>query len=238
MKPNPIPEGWSVEWLDEVDSTSDYLRRGSHAPGTVVAARRQTSGRGRRDNRWQSAEGQSLTFSVLIRPEAPLALWPRLSLAAGLATADTLESMGYEPGIKWPNDLWIGRRKVAGILVESSDMGAVVGIGLNLSMREFGPGIDATSLLLEDGREWEAEDVLDLLLPRLGAWSSRIGAEFPEIVEGVRRRCVLAGHRVRLVTTHGVLRGIVREIGEKGELLLETESGLVPVIQAEEVRLV
>ncbi len=238
MSIDSTPEGWSVLWLEEVDSTNDFLRLGGHPPGTVVVAKRQIRGRGRRDNRWQSEEGQSLTFSVLLRPDAPVSLWPRLSLAAGLATAEALEAMGYQPGVKWPNDIWIRGRKVAGILVESSDEGAVVGIGMNLSMREFGPGIEATSLLLEDGRSWSPEEVLELLLPRLAAATSRIGSDFEELLEGVRQRCVLTGHHVHLRTSRGELTGRVSEIGSKGELMIETPDGIVPVIQAEEVRVI
>ena len=236
MRTSGVPEGWSIVWLDEVDSTNDHLRRSGSRPGTVVVAKRQTQGRGRRDNRWQSVEGQSLTFSVLLRPEVPLALWPRLSLAAGLAVAETLEGMGYEAGVKWPNDLWIGGRKVAGILVESSDDGAVVGIGLNLGMQEFEPGIEATSLLIEDGRSWEPAEVLGLLLPRLAGRSEAIGSRFEEVLEGVRSRCVLSGRRVALRTSRGQEFGEVDGIGSKGELMLRTANGLIPVIQAEEVR--
>lgn len=231
------PDGWSIVWLPEVDSTNDYLRRGSHPPGTVVVAERQTSGRGRRDNRWHSVEGESLTFSVLIRPEVPIALWSRLSLAAGLAASECLETMGYEVGIKWPNDLWILGRKVAGILVESSDAGAVVGIGMNLNNRRLDPELEATSLLLEDGRDWEVGEVLELLLPRLAAWSSRIGADFEELIDGVRRRCVLSGRRVRLQTSRGGMEGQVIGIGARGELRIETPEGVETVIQAEQVRL-
>ncbi|MCH7227688.1 biotin--[acetyl-CoA-carboxylase] ligase [Haloferula sp. A504] len=236
MSPDHLPDGWSIHWLDEVDSTNDHLHRSEYPPGTVVVAKRQTQGRGRRQNRWQSVEGESLTFSVLLRPTVPLALWPRLSLAAGLAVAETLEKMGYEAGLKWPNDLWIRERKVGGILVESSDDGAVVGIGLNLGMRDFDPGIEATSLLIEDGRHWEAAEVLDLLLPRLAGRSASIGDGFEAMLEEIRRRCVLSGRRVVLRTSRGEQTGEVVGIGSKGELLLRTADGVLPVIQAEEVR--
>lgn len=238
MNADRLPDGWSILWLDEIDSTNDHLHRGDYPPGTVVVAERQTQGRGRRRNRWQSVEGESLTFSVLLRPAVPLALWPRLSLAAGLAVAETLERMGYEVGVKWPNDLWIRGRKVGGILVESSDGGAVVGIGLNLGMREFDPGIDATSLLIEDGRRWEAAEVLDLLLPRLAGRSESIGDGFEGILQEIRSRCVLSGRRVKLRTSRGERTGEVSGIGARGELLLRTADGVVPVIQAEEVRLI
>lgn len=238
MNADRLPDGWRILWLDEVDSTNDHLHRSDYPPGTVVVAKRQTQGRGRRQNRWQSVEGESLTFSVLLRPAVPLALWPRLSLAAGLAVAETLERMGYEAGVKWPNDLWIRGRKVGGILVESSDDGAVVGIGLNLGMREFGPGIDATSLRVEDGRRWEAAEVLDLLLPRLAGRSESIGEGFEEILQQIRSRCVLSGRRVTLRTSRGEQTGEVSGIGARGELLLRTADGVVPVIQAEEVRLI
>ena len=76
-----------------------------------------------------------------MRPEEPKALWPRLALAAGLAVTEAVESCGLQAGIKWPNDVWIGQRKVAGILVEAGSDFAVIGIGLNVNSTEFPPEV-------------------------------------------------------------------------------------------------
>lgn len=235
---NELPAGWSVEWREEVDSTNERLRKEPSHHGRVIVADRQLAGRGRRGAPWHSVPGESLTFSVFLKPSAPIALWPRLSLAAGLALAETLERLGYAPGIKWPNDVWLGGRKLAGILVESSDDGAIIGMGLNLNDRDFPDALEATSLALEDGREWEREEVLGMLLPRIDGWSRRIDGGFAEIVSGVGQRCVLTGERVRLRTPAGETEGVVRGIGGSGGLLLDRGGEVSELIQADEVRVV
>src|SRR6478735_9128147 len=102
-----FPEPFRLLVRESVESTNDEVRilAQTGAPdGLVVLAERQTAGRGRRGAAWFSQAGESLAFSVLLRPDEPKALWPRLALAAGLAVTEAVESFGTQPGIKWPND--------------------------------------------------------------------------------------------------------------------------------------
>lgn len=132
-------------WLDEVDSTNAYLsREGSSidAPAMVIA-RKQTAGRGQRGNSWESAPGENLTFSVLIRPAGVRANEQfAISEATALAVADFLERHEIAAKVKWPNDIYVGDKKICGILIRHSLTGAeiswsILGVGVNINQTEF-----------------------------------------------------------------------------------------------------
>ncbi len=236
-----LPDPLRLLVREAVDSTNDESRRlaeNGAADGLVVVAERQTEGRGRRGAAWFSPPGESLAFSLLVRPQEPKPLWPRLALAAGLAVAEAVESRGIACGIKWPNDVWVDDRKVAGVLVEAGRDFAIVGIGLNVNAREFPAGVSeiATSLALADGREHPRDEVLAAILRRLENRRRQIGAAFPELLEAVRERCVLTGRTVMLTTSGGPKSGRVEGIGDSGELLLRTAAALERIVQADEIR--
>ncbi len=149
----------SVRLVQETGSTNSDLRVAAleGAPeGEVLLAEVQTGGRGRRDRTWSSPPNSGLTFSVLLRPDVvPAARWGWLPLLTGVATASALMRIGrIDVGLKWPNDLLVGDRKLGGILVERVETphgppAAVVGIGINVSLAEDElPVPTATSLLL------------------------------------------------------------------------------------------
>ncbi len=227
---------------ESVESTNDEVRVLAQAgapDGLVLLAERQTAGRGRRGAAWFSPAGTSLAFSILVRPDEPKALWPRLALAAGLAVAEAVESFGLQAGIKWPNDVWIGQRKVAGILVEAGSDFAVVGIGLNVNSTEFPPEVSeiATSLRLEASRDFSRAEVLGEIIRKFAGRRRLIGNDFDALISAVRLRCVLTGKRVMLTTANGARGGTVEGIADGGELLLRTQNGLERLIQADEVRM-
>lgn len=232
------PEGWRIERLEEIDSTNEEVKRRMPEDGLVLITERQVSGRGRRGNVWLSDPGAGLTFSVALRPLEPIGLWPRLALATGLAVAEGLGKLGFEAEVKWPNDVLLGGRKVCGVLVEAVGPVAVVGIGLNVNAGDFPEGLEATSLKLESGVDWDKDEVLAVVLGALKRRSGQIGGEFPELVGSLRERCYLSGKRVVMKSPSGPLEGMVREIGDTGELVLETAFGVQRVLQADEVRVV
>lgn len=235
-----VPPGWRLEILETVDSTNEWLKRAPHAAhGTVVVAERQTRGRGRRGAAWSSEPGSGLTVSVGLRPEVAKSLWPRFSLLAGLAVAQALERLGIEAGIKWPNDVWIGGRKVAGILVEALDQTVIVGIGLNVGTRRFdGPlAGTATSLWLEGARGATRAEVLGWVLAALHRGAARMERDFGDLLDGVRERCVLTGREVSLTLDGREARGRVRGLGDRGELLFEPRGGdSLSLMHADDVR--
>lgn len=231
-----IPAFFRLLRLDSVDSTNDEVRRravAGAAEGLVVVAERQMAGRGRRGAAWFSPPGESLALSILLRPSEPKALWPQLALAAGLAVA---EAVGMQAGVKWPNDVWIGGRKVAGILIEAGPDFAVVGIGVNVNTVEFPEGVVATSLRIETGEAHSRKEILRKILQRFERRRGQIGADFAPLLDEIRLRCILTGHRVSLTTAGGPQVGCVEGIAAGGELLLRTERGIERLIQADQVR--
>ena len=211
-----FPEPFRLLVRETTESTNDdasEFGRGGAGDGLVILAGRQTAGRGRRGAAWFAPAGESLAFSMLVRPAEPKALWPRLALAAGLAVAEAVEAFGLPCGIKWPNDVWIGGRKVAGILVEAGADFAVVGIGLNVNTAAFPADISgATSLRIEGGREFPRGDVLGEIVHKFAVRRRQIGGDFPALLDAVRQRCVLTGNRVGLTTASGPRTGIVEGI--------------------------
>ena len=147
-----------IKWYQTLDSTNTQAAREiSQAPdGTVWIADFQTAGRGQRGNRWESAKCENLTFSILFKPTflSPAQQFA-ISEVAAIGVCRYLRSKGLPAQIKWPNDIYIGNKKICGMLIEHSISGdklagSIIGIGLNLNQREFSSDApNPTSLLLE-----------------------------------------------------------------------------------------
>lgn len=162
--------------LGSCGSTNSFLREhAAELPSlTLVTAREQTAGRGQRGNTWESQPGKNLTVSMLWKPEGFEACRQfAVSEAVSLAVADTLKEFGIEAKVKWPNDIYVGDRKICGILIEHSVAGrniesTVAGIGLNVNQREFfSDAPNPVSMLQSSGREHDLEAVLASLYRRL-----------------------------------------------------------------------
>jgi BirA family biotin operon repressor/biotin-[acetyl-CoA-carboxylase] ligase len=237
-----FPDPFRLLVRESAASTNDELRtlaeKGA-SEGLVLLAMEQTAGRGRRGAVWYAPAGESLAFSILLRPKEPKALWPRLALAAGLSVAQAVESFGPSAGIKWPNDVWIGRRKVAGILVEAGRDFAIVGIGLNVNSTKFPSEVSeiATSLRIETGMDFPLPDVLTEIIRRFARCSHQIGDDFEIVLDMIRQRCVLTGQQVSLTTSSSPRQGKVLGIASGGGLLLRTENSVEQLLQADELRI-
>lgn len=222
-------------------TNSDALEaaRAGAPHGAVHFADEQRAGRGRGNHRWQSAAGDGLYVSVLLRPQIPAARLPLLPLAAGLAAADAVRTVSdLSVDLRWPNDLLIGARKAGGILVESKIEGnaaafAVVGIGINVHQRAFDPGLatPATSLDIEAGRRICRQALLACLLKSLerealGLLDPGAAAAIPARVESASKWA-----RDRRVEVHGpqACVGITAGLDENGFLRVRTDEGLVTV---------
>jgi BirA family biotin operon repressor/biotin-[acetyl-CoA-carboxylase] ligase len=148
------------------------------ADGTVVVAESQTAGRGRHHRRWHDEPGASLLCSILLRPRLSPAQWPLLSLVTGVAVAHALRrGAGVAARLRWPNDVMVDGRKLAGILVESrsgADPVVVIGIGINVGQERFPGELQgrATSLRLVTGRTVDRDELLRVLVEELAAWRS------------------------------------------------------------------
>jgi BirA family biotin operon repressor/biotin-[acetyl-CoA-carboxylase] ligase len=202
------------------DSTNERARdlAASGAPhGTLVTADEQTAGRGRQGREWVATPGTSLLLSLVLRSPTDA-----LPLAAAVAVC---EALPVEAAIKWPNDIWVDRRKVAGILVEArpQEGWAVLGIGVNV--REAPPVEHSTSL---EGAI-SVEDLLSHVLVALDRWLSE---PLPAVLAAWRARDALLGQRIRWENGSGEGIGI----DENGALLVDTGSGVV-ALDAGEVHL-
>jgi BirA family biotin operon repressor/biotin-[acetyl-CoA-carboxylase] ligase len=163
--------GRPYRFVERTASTQRLL--GANDPeGAVAVADEQTEGRGRLGRRWLAPAGTSLLVSVLLRPDVKPARLPELSLVAGRACAEAItEAAGLETEVKFPNDLLVRGRKVAGILAEASEGRVVLGFGVNVSQAAgelpTEPRTPATSLLLETGRPVDRAELLVALLDHL-----------------------------------------------------------------------
>lgn len=246
--------GWirSVRWLAEVDSTNRYaLAEAGSAQQLetprLVAAERQTAGRGRLGRRWYADSG-TLTFSLLLA-EGDLGVarprWPQLALVAGLAVAEAIEMFVAPVGaaLKWPNDVYVDGGKLAGILVEAGGRvgcdHVVVGIGVNVST-DFGAAPTevaerARSLAVVAGRPIDRWAVLPVILERLAEgvrqWSNEAGG----LVERYRRRCYLTGREVQARQGERVLRGRCLGLADDGSLQLAIAEGAVHRLHSGEI---
>jgi len=231
-----------VEVLDSAPSTNPVAAERAMAggpDGLVVVADHQTAGRGRLDRTWDSAPGTALTFSMLLRPQTPTRAWPWLPLLTGYAVDKVLKARGVAAGVKWPNDVLIAEKKVAGILVERIETptgpAAVVGVGINVALTSDElPVPTATSLEIELG---QAPDRTDLLVEVLNgireayaAWEAGGDLSGMRLAESYAAACVTVGQRVRVDLPDGrQLEGTAVEIDPTGQLVVEHDGVRTPV---------
>ena len=239
---------WQITVLDEVGSTSDWLKQhAANLPiGTVVFAESQTAGRGRRNNRWLAPRGRDLMFSLLLAPAAAMEKWPRITTLAALAICKAIEAeLPLQPRIKWPNDVYLNDRKVSGLLAETvttrDGMRIILGIGLNVNALDFPPDLHATSLLkqLQPAaiRELDRNALANRLLNSLHTEFARIDNDFPAAIAEVRERSWLIGRQIRCRAEGREVHGRVLDLNEEGHLMLELQDGSsLTLTSAEEIR--
>ncbi len=249
----PLRVGREIRILAEVGSTNDAVAEQAGAgaeEGLVIAAERQTDGRGRKGAAWIAPAGHNLTFSVLLRPQMPLEFWPRLSHIAALAVANGVEpwTNGMEPQLKWPNDVYADSSKLAGILVETrtSSRGSfvVLGIGLNVNSAPTDFPLELTHTLisvaaLNGGTRVNRGEVCGSILAELNRFLAAADDRFPELIPEMERRSLLLGKPIRYRTKDGWEQTTMVGYGDLGEMLVQRdESSLVEtILTAEEVRL-
>jgi BirA family transcriptional regulator, biotin operon repressor / biotin---[acetyl-CoA-carboxylase] ligase len=211
--------------------------------GAIVLAEEQTSGRGRQGRVWSSPRGRALTLSVVLRAEpGSLELLP---LTAAVAVCEACElAAPVHCAVKWPNDVWIEERKVAGILIESRprEGWAVVGIGLNVdtALDELAPELreGATSLRIAAGSPVDREQVLEALLARLAARAVPSGEGGGDaVLSALRERDALNGRRIAWATAGRRLEGEARGINDEGRLVVFDDRGERHALDAGEVHL-
>jgi len=198
--------------------------------GALVVADHQTAGRGRLGRSWEAPPGTALLCSILLKPPADRAA-PQLSLVAGVAVADAIEQVvGLAAQLKWPNDVMLRRRKVAGCLAEARDGAVVLGIGVNVNQTgDQLPG-RAGSLRTLTGRDWDREELLAWLLDDLGRrHADWLANGLDGVYDGLAPRDFLRGRRVTVNGTSGTAVKIARD----GRLEIAVGDGVVRVDSGE-----
>ncbi|MEO9138371.1 MAG: biotin--[acetyl-CoA-carboxylase] ligase [Jatrophihabitans sp.] len=226
----------SARWprIDVVEQTSstnaDLIERIDPADRTVLIAEHQVAGRGRFDREWNSPARAGLTFSVLLRPDVPLASWGWLPLLTGTALAEAVrDETGVQTALKWPNDLLVGDAKAAGILAQTAGDAVVIGIGLNVSTTaEELPVATATSLQLAGAERPDRTRLLIAILERLDAraaqWNDCGGdAAACGLDVAYRSICSTLGTDVRVAAADGsVVEGRAEDLDGFGHLVVRT----------------
>lgn len=238
----------TVEVAPALPSTNaaaiDRARAGA-PDGHVVVADHQTAGRGRLDRTWETPPGSAVTFSMVLRPRTPTRAWPWLPLLAGYAVDKALQARGLATGVKWPNDVLVGDKKVAGILVErvETDTGpaAVVGVGVNVGLTaDELPVPTATSMLVELGEPVDRTDVLVELLNAVreafDAWEEGGDLNGMRLMDSYSAACVTLGRDVTVELPGGTaLSGRAVDIDPTGQLVVETADGVRHPVSAGDV---
>lgn len=242
--------GRQVTVLERVTSTNDAAWQealSGASEGTVIFAEEQTAGRGRMGRSWLSPPRSGLLFSVVLRPELEVRQSNLLTVVSAVAVAEALqERLGPHARIRWPNDITVRDRKVAGILVEGRSLATgsafVLGIGVNVRARprEFPPEIreTATSLAAETGTPPERNDLARRLLASLDRWYGdlRLG-EYGHIARRWRRLSSTLGERVTLLESGREFRGRVLDLSLEDGLIVRLDEGVTRIFHPSTVTL-
>ncbi len=222
-------------FFDEIGSTIDEARDPKYVHGDVIAAEYQTAGRGQRGNKWSSAAGKNLMFSVVLDTSFLKVTEQFLLLqTVALALADTFAEYGLDAHVKWTNDIYIGDRKITGVLIDHSIRDGMlarsgVGIGINVNQTEFEEWLpNPTSMALETGRELDRREVMENFY---GSLMGRYGM----LKRGKRDDISVQYHQkiYRLDTpaqftmpeVEGSFTGIIRGVEPDGGLIVEDSTG-------------
>jgi len=242
--------GYEIQWglntkiigkkiivLDTVTSTMDEafrLGNGNCREGTVVCAEAQSKGRGRLGRVWSSPKARGLYFSFVLRPSLPLNQLAQLTLMSAVALAEAIEDIsGLAPLIKWPNDILLEDRKLAGILTElraESDQVkfVVIGIGLNVNTSPHQLTQGASSLKVAAGQSFNRVLVFQAVLRSLDKWYSRLlHHEFVLVMEEWKKRSATLNKRVRIADSDGIIEGQAIDLDEDGALLIRKDNGIL-----------
>ena len=231
--------GRDIRVFEETNSTNDIvekLARDGVKEGAVVFAEAQTRGRGRLGRKWLSPARRGLWFSVLLRPDLRPQAATQLTVAAATALCRAIRAQTeLTPQVKWPNDILINGRKVAGVLTElAAEIDHVkhlilgIGVDVNLKASEFPAELKkvATSLKIESGRHLNRLDLAAAILRELDADYHRIQrGRFAEVADEWEEQCITLGHRVRIHIGNREITGRAEALDDDGALLVRTEHG-------------
>lgn len=221
--------------VEELSSTNDYaselVRREFVADFTVVMTDFQEKGRGQRGNTWVSAAGQNLLFSVVLHPrQVPIKEQFILSQTVSIALSEVVSLYCDSVCIKWPNDIYVGDRKIAGILIENSINKkeietTIIGIGLNVNQLLFDGAPNPTSLRAELGKEQNRDEILQQFLSRFRQLYASMLRD-PETIRRIyKERLYQRGKRSQYKDATGIFSGLIIDVAIDGQLLIADANG-------------
>jgi BirA family transcriptional regulator, biotin operon repressor / biotin---[acetyl-CoA-carboxylase] ligase len=236
--------GRQISFFESITSTmheAATLAAAGHPSGTAVVAEEQTAGQGRHGHSWHSEPGAGLYVSVVLRLPLPPDALPVVTLALGLATAEAIaRATDLQPDLRWPNDVMLGDRKTAGILVQLVDSVAIAGLGVNVNHPVFPPEIagEATSLRIASGRPHSREELLIGLLLAIDSFCRMLmeGGRQMILDQFTRHSSYASGRRVRVERPGGIVTGTTAGLDPCGFLRLRADDGSESLILAGGVR--
>ncbi len=214
--------------LSSVDSTNNYaanLIKTQNTPnGTTILTKRQNNGKGQRGNGWISEPKKNLIQSTIIFPHLPVAKSFYLNIAVSLTIYKTLADFGIQSTVKWPNDIYCGEKKIAGILIETQIQGkkiksAILGIGLNVNQTVFDASVNATSMQLEKKFVFEVDRVFQLLYKQLDFYLDvLLQGNYPLLLKHYYANLFRIGVKANYADKTGEFLGVIKGINDNGEL--------------------
>jgi BirA family transcriptional regulator, biotin operon repressor / biotin---[acetyl-CoA-carboxylase] ligase len=233
-----------IEYYNAIDSTmyvAARLAAEGCASGSVVIAEEQSAGQGRHGRSWHSEAGLGIYSSVVLRLPLAAESVPILTLALGLAAADAIwRAAEIRCDLRWPNDLMLGGKKVAGILAQLTGSAVIAGIGINVNHASLPAELarEAISLRLYAGRTFPREDLLAALLPALDSFAETLVKNGKEAILHLfaNSSSYAAGKRVTIARPEGAIEGVTAGLNASGFLVVRTDDGQDTLILAGGVR--
>ncbi len=217
-------------WFEELVSTQDFLKERDLPIGTVVVSNRQTRGRGRHGRVWYSEEG-GLYFSFLLDTNYMDSM--SLPLVLGYALSEYMHRQGLVSAIKWPNDVFVKGRKIAGVLVEKVKKGFVCGVGVNVNQGSFPADVQAISMSMADGLKRDKVEVLLSLLKHLEDTLKTFRREgFSVFRELIKSRLLFLEQEVIVYAEKPVV-GVLKDLAPDGSLVLLAAEGEVRILSGD-----
>ena len=244
--PAECPWRDTLYWFDTVTSTNDLAKdmaKNNAHNGTIILSGHQSAGRGRMGRSFSSPDGKGIYLSLILRPQCPPEKLMHLTCAVGVAACDAIEEVaGVRPGIKWINDLVLGKKKLGGILTELSTRqglvdNAVVGIGINCSQKteDFPAEIRDIAISLEDfaATPVDRSKLIAALISHLHQMNTQLFLK--DFITPYRKDCITLGQEISVVAGEDISHGKAVDLDAQGGLIVQYSDGTCKTVNAGEV---
>jgi len=227
----------NIIWHTQLDSTNQqakvFIENELWQEGDVIAAHHQTAGKGQLGNTWQSMPQKNMLCSLLLKPhflKASDQIF--LNMAVCLSLVDLLAQHHIKSVIKWPNDIYVGNQKIAGVLIENQLQGihiksCVVGVGLNVNQLHFEGLLNAVSMVMLTHKEIDLPIIISSWISNLNVWYAQLQfGKYDGISQAYHKYLKDLNQEVNFVDENGTFIGIIRKVNVSGQLVVETKAGI------------